>query len=162
MSTTTTDASANANVNVNVNAAGPDARRRWPVWLVSLVAALAASVVTELYGQAARALGVLMSVGNIGAATAGPITVGTFTMGTLTCAFWGTILAVLLARFAAHPARTYVRVTLALTAVSLAGPLNAGATAGSTKLMLAVAHLLAAAVIIPAVARRLARGTARR
>jgi Family of unknown function (DUF6069) len=39
--------------------------------------------------------------------------------------------------------------------LSLAGPMFAGGTALLTKLMLAVAHVLAAAIVIPAVTRRL-------
>jgi Family of unknown function (DUF6069) len=39
---------------------------------------------------------------------------------------------------------------------SLAIPLSAADTATSTKVMLACAHLLAAAIVIPAVTRRLA------
>ena len=65
-------------------------------------------------------------------------------------------LAVVLARYARHPARAYLRATLALTALSLAVPLSAADTATSTKVMLACAHLLAAAIVIPAVTRRLA------
>jgi heme A synthase len=96
-----------------------------------------------------------MSAGGIGADAAEPIAVGMSAMGTLICRFWGTILAVLFARYASRPARTYVRTTVALTAVSLVAPLGAVDTATSTKLMLALAHLLAAAIIIPTVARRL-------
>jgi hypothetical protein len=126
-----------------------------PVWVVSALAGLAAAVATELYGIVARAAGVPMEAGSIGASTAEPITVGMFAMGTLICTFWGTVLAVLLARWAAGPARTYRRVAVALAALSLAGPLAAGDTAASTKLMLAGAHVLAAAIVIPTVARRL-------
>lgn len=126
-----------------------------PVWLASALAGLAAALATELYGLAARAAGVAMEAGNIGARTAEPITVGMFAMGTLICAFWGTVLAVLLARWAARPARTYLQVAAALAALSLVGPLAAGDTAVSTKLMLVAAHVLAAAIVIPAVTRRL-------
>jgi hypothetical protein len=126
-----------------------------PVWAVSVLAGAAASVATELYGLAARAAGVPMAAAGVGARTAGPITVGMFAMGTLICTFWGTILAVLLARYATRPARTYVWVTVVLTAVSLIAPLTAHDTATSTKAMLAVAHLIAAAIIIPTVTRRL-------
>ncbi len=128
-----------------------------PVWLVSAVAGLAAAVATELYGLTARAAGVPMAVAGLGSAKATSITVGMFAMGTLICTFWGTILAVVLARYAAHPARVYVRATVALTALSLAIPLTAADTALSTKIMLAVAHLIAAAIIIPAVTRRLSK-----
>jgi Family of unknown function (DUF6069) len=126
-----------------------------PVWMASALAGLAAALATELYGLAARAGGVTMAAGSIGASTADPITVGMFAMGTLICVFWGTVLAVLLARWAARPARTYLQVTVALAALSLAGPLAAGDTAVSTKLMLVAAHVLAAVIVIPTVARRL-------
>ncbi len=131
--------------------------RARPVWQVSAVAGLAAAVATELYGLAARAAGVPMAAAGLGSAKATPITVGMFAMGTLICTFWGTILAVVLARYAAHPARIYVRATVALTALSLAIPLSAADTALSTRVTLAVAHLIAAAIIVPPVTRRLSR-----
>jgi len=126
-----------------------------PVWLVSALAGIAAAVATELYGLAVRALGIPMQAGTIGATVAEPISIGMFAMGTLSSVFWGTILAVILARFASRPAKIYLWATVVLTALSLAWPLGAGATALSTKLMLALAHLLAAAIVIPAVTRRL-------
>lgn len=126
-----------------------------PVWMVSALAGVAAAAATEAYGLAARVAGIPMEAGNAGASTAEPVTVGMFAMGTLICTFWGTVLAVLLARFARRPARAYLGATVALAVVSLAFPLSAGATATSTKLMLAVAHLVAAAIVIPAVTRRL-------
>ena len=144
--TTTTDAHAHPMLTT--------ARSR-PVWQVSALAGLAAAVATELYGLAARAAGVPMAAAGLGSAKATPITVGMFAMGTLICVFWGTVLAVALARYAAHPARSYVRVTVALTALSLAIPLSAADTALSTRLTLAVAHLIAAAIIIPPVTRHL-------
>ncbi len=142
-------------------AASATARRQLPVWLVSVLAGLAAAVTTELYGLVARAVGVPMRAGNIGADHADPVTVGLFAMGVLICTFWGTILAVLLARFARRPARTYLVTTLILTAVSLIGPGAAAHTAGSTKVMLGLAHLIAAAIIVTTVTRRLATVPAR-
>ncbi len=69
------------------------------------------------------------------------------------------MLAVLIARFDRRPARVYLITTIALTAVSLLASLSAADTdtATSTKLTLAVGHILAAAIIIPPVTRRLAR-----
>lgn len=132
-----------------------------PVWLVGAAAGMAAGVATEVYGLIARAAGVPMEAGTAGAAVAEPITVGMFAMGTLISTFWGVVIAMLLARHASRPSRTFVRVTVPLTVLSLAGPLAAGDTAVSTKLMLCVAHLLAAAIIIPVVAGRLADHRAR-
>ena len=67
------------------------------------------------------------------------------------------MLSVLISRFGRRPARVYLITTIALTAVSLLAPLFAADTATSTKLTLAVGHILAAAIIIPPVTRRLAR-----
>jgi uncharacterized membrane protein YuzA (DUF378 family) len=128
-----------------------------PVWLVGAVAGVAASVATEIYGLIARAAGIPMSAGSIGAPSAGPITVGMFAMGTLICTFWGTVIAVLLNRFARRPARTFLWTAVGLTAVSFVAPVLAAHTAVSTKIMLLVGHLVAAAVVIPLVTRRLAR-----
>jgi hypothetical protein len=102
--------------------------RTRPTWLVSVLAGVTAAAVTEIYGLAARAAGIPMAAGSIGATTAEPITVGVFAMGTLICTFWGTVLAVILARYATRPAPTYVWTTVTLTAVSLTGPLAAGDT----------------------------------
>ena len=132
--------------------------RRRPVWLVSAAASAVALAVTALFGLAARRAGVPMAAAGFGQAKAGPITAASFAMGVLICAFWGTVLAMLIARFAGRPARTYLITTIALTAVSLLAPLSAADTATSTKLTLAAGHILAAAVIIPPVTRRLTRG----
>jgi hypothetical protein len=129
-----------------------------PVWQVSALAGLIAAVATEVYGLVARAAGVPMAAAGLGSAKATPITVGMFAMGTLICTFWGTVLALALARYTARPARIYVRVTIALTALSLAIPLSAADTTLATRLTLAAAHLIAAAIIIPLVTRRLSRG----
>ncbi|MET1074976.1 MAG: DUF6069 family protein [Umezawaea sp.] len=127
-----------------------------PVWIVSAGSGLVAACAVEIYGLLADAVGVPMRAGNVGADTTEPITAGMFAMGTCISVFWGTVLAVLLARFAATPARTYLRTTLVLTALSMAGPLAAGGdTPWQTRLMLCLAHLLAAAVVIPAVTRSL-------
>lgn len=137
-------------------------RNRMPVWAVSVLAGAAAAIATELYGLAAGAAGIPMRAGSFGATAAEPIGAGMFAMGTLISVFWGTILAVVFARFAAHPARIYLGVTVVLAALSLAGPLTAGATAWSTKLMLALAHVLAAVIVIPIVTSRLRRVSQRR
>ncbi|MFE2871009.1 DUF6069 family protein [Embleya sp. NPDC059259] len=139
----------------------PAAWESWSVWSVSVAAGVAAAIGTELYGLLARGLGVPMRAGNIGAATAEPITVGMFAMGTAVSLSIGTLLAVLLARFATRPARTYLAATLVLTALSMAGPLWAGDTPASTKAMLCGAHVVAAAIVVPVVVRRLASAPGR-
>ncbi|MFC0548744.1 DUF6069 family protein [Kutzneria chonburiensis] len=131
------------------------ARRTLPVWAVSVLALLVAAVVTELYGLLLPLVGIPMLVGNILEGVPSPITVGMFAMGCAFAGFWGTILAVLIARFARRPARTYVVTTSILVAVSLLSPLT-GVGPLSTRIALCVAHLIAAAIVIPVVARRLA------
>jgi hypothetical protein len=134
---------------------------RRPVWQVSYLAGLAASVVVEVWGLAARLAGVPMRAAGFGSHQASTITVGMFAMGTMVVTFWFTFVVSALARFARDPARIYVRTTLPLLVLSLLVPLTAQDTAESTRLMLAAAHLIAAAVVVPAVARRLAAGPAR-
>jgi len=130
---------------------------RRPVWQVSYLSGLAASAIVEAWGLAARAAGVPMRAASLGSHHATPITVGMFAMGTMVVTFWFTFAVILMARFAKNPKRTYLRTALPLLALSLAVPLTAQDTAISTKLTLAAAHLIAGAIIIPAVARRLSR-----
>ncbi len=134
------------------------ARRPRPGWLVAVatVASLVAAAATELFALGARLVGVPMAAGDVGSAVAEPLPAGCFAMGTVTCAVVGVLLAVVLGRIAARPSRTYLVVTVALTVLSLAAPLLAPA-AVSTRIVLMGAHLIAAAIIIPVTARRLAR-----
>ena len=129
---------------------------RRPVWQVSYLAGLAASVVVEIWGLAARAIGVPMRVAGLGSHDATPISVGMFAMGTMVVIFWFTFAVILMARFSKNPKRIYLRTALPLLALSLAVPATAADTAISTKVTLAAAHLIAGAIIIPVVARRLA------
>jgi hypothetical protein len=128
---------------------------RRPVWLVNYLAALAASVVVEVWGLIWRAAGVPMRAASPGSAHATAITVGMFAMGTLVVTFWFTFAVVLIARFARHPRRVYLRTALPLLLLSLAMPLTSADTATSTKIVLAAGHLIAGGIIIPIVAWRL-------
>lgn len=128
-----------------------------PVWLTSALAFLAAAVVTELYGLLARGAGIRMAAGNPGGDVATPIMVGMFAMATLIIGVAATILAIAVARYADNPSRIYLRTTIVLTLVSFAAPMAAGDTTLSTKLMLCGGHVIAAAIVIPIVTRRLAR-----
>src|SRR5262245_43206088 len=118
---------------------------RRPVWQVSYLSGLAASVAVELWGLAARAVGVPMRAAGFGSHHATPITVGMFAMGTMVVTFWFTFAVILMARFAKNPKRFYLRTALPLLALSLAVPLTEADTAVSTKLTLAAAHLIAGA-----------------
>ena len=130
---------------------------RRPVWQVCYLAGICAGIPVEIWGLVARAAGVPMRAAGEGSHHASPITVGMFALGVMVVTFWYTFAVVVMARFAKHPARTYLRITLPLLVLSLAAPFTAADTATSTKVTLAIAHLIAAAVIVPAVAKRLAR-----
>ncbi|MEV6587361.1 DUF6069 family protein [Streptomyces acidicola] len=126
-----------------------------PVWLVGVLATLAGAVVTEAFALFARAAGVPMDAASPGAEEAAEIPVGGFAGGVVFWSVAGIILAVALARWARRPARTFTVTTVALTALSLAGPAVAPHTATSTQIVLAMSHVVAAAVIIPTLAQRL-------
>ncbi|MFJ8467238.1 DUF6069 family protein [Streptomyces swartbergensis] len=128
-----------------------------PVWLVGVLATLAGAVVTEAFALVARAAGVPMEAASPRAEEAAEIPVGGFGGGVVFWSVAGIVLAVVLARWAKQPARTFTVTTVVLTALSLAGPAVAPHTATSTQIILALSHVVAAAVIIPLVARRLSQ-----
>jgi hypothetical protein len=66
----------------------------------------------------------------------------------------GVVVAAALTRWSGRPAQWWLRTTVALTALSLVPPFLAGADP-ATAVTLVVLHLLAAAVVVPAVARTL-------
>jgi len=130
---------------------------RRPAWQVCYLAGICAGILVEAWGLIAREAGVPMRAAGEGSHHASPVTVGMFAMGVMVVTFWYTFVVVVLARFAKRPARTFLLITLPLLVLSLAAPGTAADTAISTKVTLAVAHLIAAAVIVPTVAKRLAR-----
>jgi hypothetical protein len=120
------------------------------------VAAVAAGAVVLLgYGAVAVAVHGPMHAGDPGAEKAVPITAASFAIGVLFSSSLGVVLAVALARWATHPARTFLRVGVVLTVVSLAAPLAASHTDESTRLFLAGGHVVAALVVIPGIVRSL-------
>ena len=78
-----------------------------------------------------------------------------FPQVTLMAVVVGLVLAVALTRRARHPRHTFVVTTVILTAVSLVPPLLVDTTT-ATRIVLEVTHLLAAFLVIPAIAARLA------
>jgi hypothetical protein len=124
---------------------------------VSLLTGAAALAVIEGYGAIARAIGVPMSAAAFGARTATHVGAGSLAFGVGLGVFWGTVLAVAFARYARRPVRAFLFVTVPLVALSLSGPLTATQATTASKVTLACAHLLAAVIIIPPVARSLAR-----
>lgn len=126
--------------------------------LVNLGATVAAGAATEAWVAIARGAGVHLAVGDPfgDPSSTTPITFAACAFSIALCMILGTAVAALVNWRARRPAYTYVAVAGVLTFVSLGAPLvSAGATT-ATKLTLIVAHLVAAAVIVPIVARCLA------
>jgi hypothetical protein len=67
----------------------------------------------------------------------------------------GAALLAGLRRWASNPRRTWVRATVALTVLSFVPDLAVPDTSATSRIVLMSAHVLAAAIVIPTVARRL-------
>ena len=134
------------------------ARTRAPVVArvvgTGLAATLVAAATTTLLAAGSHALGVDLEV------PAGGEQIPVVGVGVMTAllSLVGVTLAAALLRWSAHPARWFVRVTLSLTAISLLPPLLVGADVATTATLVAL-HLVAAAVVVPALARALTRST---
>ncbi len=114
-----------------------------------LIAGLAAAVATTAIAAGARALDVPMAIdGKV-------IPLLAFAQLTLFATIIGTGLAAVVSRHARRARRTFVTVTIALTIVSVVPDLMVNAST-ATKITLALSHLVAAAIVIPALAGRLA------
>ena len=113
-----------------------------------LGATVLASGATMAVAAAGQAAGISLDVGGA------PIPVPGFATLTAFFSVIGLVLAVVLARLARHPRSTFVRTTVVLTVLSLVPDVLVDA-APATKALLMLTHVVAAAIVIPAVARRL-------
>ena len=113
-----------------------------------LVAGATAAVATTAYAAAVHAAGVSFAVSGKAIPTPG------FGEVTFVAALIGTAIAAILARRASRPLHTFVITTVALTLLSFGPDLTADAHV-STKVALVLSHVLAAAIVIPALASRL-------
>jgi Family of unknown function (DUF6069) len=112
------------------------------------VATVAATVATPVVAAAGQALGISLDV------EGAPIPVLGFATMTALFSVIGLVLAVVLAKAASQPRRTWIRTTVVLTVLSF-GPDLIFPMALSTRVLLIATHVVAAAIVIPAVARRL-------
>jgi ABC-type transport system involved in multi-copper enzyme maturation permease subunit len=113
-----------------------------------VVAAALASGATTIVAAAGHAVGISLDVGGA------PIPVLGFAVLTALFSLVGLVLAAVLSSAARRPRSTFVRSTVVLTMLSLFPDVIADATP-ATKALLMLTHLVAAAIVIPAVARRL-------
>ncbi|MEU6136988.1 DUF6069 family protein [Nocardioides sp. NPDC047086] len=136
---------------------------RLPVWLVSVTAVVAGALVTGVYEFLARAVGVPFNVALPGtglAPAAVPATGLAWAVAEL--GLIGIVIAVCLDRFAKRPRSTWKRTAWTLTALSLVPSLVAVTDSYATNIMLVISHLIAAVVIVPVIAARLAERNPRR
>jgi len=136
---------------------------RMPVWLVSITAVVVGALVTGVYEFAARAVGIPFNVALPGTGmepAAIPATGLAWAVAEL--GLIGIIIAVCLARFAKRPRSTWKRTAWTLTAISCVPSLVAVTESYATNIMLVISHLVAAVVIVPAIAARLAERNPRR
>ncbi|MCA2218922.1 DUF6069 family protein [Jidongwangia harbinensis] len=120
-----------------------------PLIGTGVLAIAVASAATSAVAAAGHAAGISLDV------SGAPIPVLGFATLTAVFSLVGLILAAVLSRVARRPRTVFVRSTVVLTALSLVPDAIADATT-ATKALLMVTHLVAAAIVIPAVARRLA------
>jgi uncharacterized protein DUF6069 len=125
------------------------------VWRGGALAAVVGAAVAAVYGGLLDVGGIPMLAGGPGAPEATTIGLRNFVEGTVILTAAATVLAFAFVRRARRPRHAFVVTTVSLTLFSLSIPLSAGATALSTKLTLALGHVVVAAVVIPIIARRL-------
>jgi hypothetical protein len=119
-----------------------------PLIAGGLTAAAVAAAATAAVAAAGEFAGISLVVGGA------PIPVFGFAVLTVIFSVVGLVLALVLARSARRPRTAFVRTTIVLTALSLVPDVLADASA-ATKVLLMLTHVVAAAIVIPAIARRL-------
>lgn len=115
-----------------------------------LVATLAATLATTGAAALARAVGVDFEVPDGGET----IPLAGFAVVTGFFSVVGIVIAVGLLRWSARPAERFVWTAVSLTAISLVPPFLSGADTGTVAALLGL-HLVAAAVMVPTLARSL-------
>ena len=127
------------------------AAERQPVWKHGVASAVVASVATTVLAAVASAAGV-----SFADSTGASIPIAGFAQLTLAFSLVGVGIAAVLARKARRPRATFVRTALALTALSFVPDLTFGFGVGSAATLITL-HTVAAAILVPTLARRLAQ-----
>jgi hypothetical protein len=132
-----------------------------PLWLVGVAATVAGTAVTSLVAALAMAADVPLEVASSSDAAPEAIPISGFATIVVGCGIVGILLALAADRWARRPARTFVVVTTVLTIVSFASPIIAENATTATRVVLELCHVVAALVIIPPLAYRLAQRSPR-
>jgi hypothetical protein len=117
--------------------------------LAGSAATVAAAVATSAVAAAGQAVGISTAIAGA------PIPVSGFAVLTAIFSVLGLVIATALRRFARRPRTAWIRTTVVLTVLSFVPDVLADATL-ATKALLILTHVVAAAIVIPVVARRLA------
>ncbi|GAA1072245.1 DUF6069 family protein [Tsukamurella spumae] len=131
--------------------ASPARAGRLPLWRHGLAAAVGASIVTTAIAAIASGAGVTFA-GPDGAS----IPLLGFAQLTLVFSLIALGIAAVLARRARRPRATFVRVCAGLLVLSFVPDLTFGFD-GASAAVLILTHIAAAAIVVPVLARRLAR-----
>jgi hypothetical protein len=144
MSTTT-------QVPTHVTNAPAETAERKTVWKHGVAAAAVAAVATTVLAAVASAAGV-----SFADSTGASIPIAGFAQLTLIFSLIGVGFAAVMARKARRPRTTFVRTAVALTVLSFVPDLTFGFDAGSAATLITL-HTVAAAIVVPTLAGRLAR-----
>jgi amino acid transporter len=126
------------------------ATQRQSIWKHGVAAAVAASVATTVLAAVASAAGV-----SFADHTGASIPIAGFAQLTLIFSLIGVGIAAVMARKARRPRSTFVRTAVALTVLSFVPDLTFGFDAGSAATLITL-HTVAAAIVVPTLAGRLA------
>jgi amino acid transporter len=125
--------------------------QRRPVWKHGAAAAVVASIITTVLAALASVAGV-----SFADRTGASIPIAGFAELTLVFSLLGVGIASVMSRRARRPRSTFTRTAVALTALSFVPDLTFGFDATSAATLISL-HTVAAAIVVPTLARRLAR-----
>lgn len=145
---TATTTTSPTNTTATNDAVRGDVTSRPRFWRAGLVSGAIASVATTLAVVAARAADVDVAIDGE------QVPLASFAQLTMIGALIGVALARVFSRRAGNPRTMFVRTTVGLTALSIVPDFMVSATTGS-RLVLALTHVVAAAIVVPALAARL-------
>jgi hypothetical protein len=119
------------------------------------VATLLAAIAVEAFTAIVRGAGVRLAIDDPSGHAGTAIGFGACAFTLVLCMVPGVALAYAVRRWAARPARIWLVSTGVLVAASFVPDLVEPSTSAATRVTLMGAHLIAAAVIVPMIARRL-------
>jgi Family of unknown function (DUF6069) len=146
--TTTTTSRTQTPARVPADASTPAAERP-AVWKPGVAAAIGAAATTTALAALASSAGV-----SFADRSGAGIPIAAFSQLTLVFSLVGVAMAAVMARVARRPRRTFVRTALVLTALSFVPDLTFGFAIGSAATLVTL-HTVAAAIVVPTLARRL-------